>query len=248
MKSFIFSLLLCIPFCSSAHAQHFNTITNSPSRYKVEVVNPTSKASRDANAREASPQGDTSRTASETADVQLVSDAQKQEWIDRYLSVAYPLRNIKVNSPYGYRTDPITGKRKFHNGIDLQARNEEAYAMFDGVVSKVGQDKTSGKYVVIQHGNFRISYCHLSQILIAKDTPVRPGDIIAITGSTGRSTGPHLHLTCKYKGKAIDPSFILGYVRTIRDECTQFLVTITGCQSYPDTDISHDFTNFAHFE
>ena len=217
MKSLTFSLLLGIPFCSSVHAQHFNTITNSPARYKVEVVNPTPKASCDTNAQEASPQGDTSHTASETTDIQSISDAQKQEWIDRYLSVAYPLRNIKVNSPYGYRTDPITGKRKFHNGIDLQARNEEAFAMFDGVVSKVGQDKTSGKYIVIQHGNFRISYCHLSQVLIAKGTPVRPGDIIAITGSTGRSTGPHLHLTCKYKGKAIDPSVLLDYIQSVRE-------------------------------
>ena len=137
------------------------------------------------------------------------------------MSVAYPLRNIKVNSPYGYRTDPITGKRKFHNGIDLQARNEETFAMFDGVVSKVGQDKTSGKYVVIQHGNFRISYCHLSQVLIAKGTLVRPGDIIAITGSTGRSTGPHLHLTCKYKGKALDPILLLNHIETIQRQCLE---------------------------
>ena len=213
MKSLTFSLLLGIPFYLSVHAQHFNTITSSPARYKVEVINPTSKASCDANEQEVSPQGDTSHAASETADAQFVSDAQKQEWIDRYLSVAYPLRNIKVNSPYGYRTDPITGKRKFHNGIDLQARNEEAFAMFDGVISKVGQDKTSGKYVVIQHGNFRISYCHLSQVLTAKGTLVHPGDIIAITGSTGRSTGPHLHLTCKYKGKALDPSLLLDFIK-----------------------------------
>ena len=223
MKPYIFSLLLGIPCCSSVHARHFNTITSSPSRYKVEVVNPTSKASRDANIQEASPQGDTSGNASEKTDAQFVSDAQKQEWIDRYLSVAYPLRNIKVNSPYGYRTDPITGKRKFHNGIDLQARNEEAYAMFDGVVYKVGQDKTSGNYVVIQHGNFRISYCHLSQILTAKGSPVRPGDIIAITGSTGRSTGPHLHLTCKFKGKALDPSVLLDYIQALRSEFINLL-------------------------
>ena len=190
------------------------------------------KASRYANTQEASPQGDTSHTASETTDVQLVSEAQKQEWIDRYLSVAYPLRNIKVNSPYGYRTDPITGKRKFHNGIDLQARNEEAFAMFDGVVSKVGQDKTSGKYVVIQHGNFRISYCHLSQILTAKGTPVRPGDIIAITGSTGRSTGPHLHLTCKYKGKTIDPSLFLEYIQILQQQCLDYLSEATNTPNH----------------
>ena len=75
--------------------------------------------------------------------------------------------------------------------------------------------------------DFRISYCHLSQILTAKGALVRPGDIIAITGSTGRSTGPHLHLTCKYKGKDIDPSLLLEYIQTLQQQCLEYLSETT---------------------
>ncbi len=70
-------------------------------------------------------------------------DAAREKWVRRYLSVCYPLRRMKVNSPYGYRTDPITGKRRFHNGIDLHARGDEALAMMEGTVLKVGHHKLS---------------------------------------------------------------------------------------------------------
>ena len=84
-------------------------------------------------------------------------DVQRQMVVERYLSVSYPLPRIKVTSPYGYRKDPFTGKRKFHGGIDLQARGDKVLAMMAGTVVKVGQDKTSGKYVTLQHGNCMIS-------------------------------------------------------------------------------------------
>ena len=73
----------------------------------------------------------------------MTTDAVREVWVRRYLSVCYPLRKMKVNSPYGYRTDPFTGKRRFHNGIDLHARGDEALAMMEGTVLKVGQDRTS---------------------------------------------------------------------------------------------------------
>ena len=56
-------------------------------------------------------------------------EARKKEWVERYLSVCYPLRHIRVTSPYGYRSDPFTGKRRFHDGLDLHARGEAALAM-----------------------------------------------------------------------------------------------------------------------
>ncbi len=74
----------------------------------------------------------------------MSADTCKHVWIERYLSVSYPLRRMKINSLYGYRKDPFTGKRKFHNGIDLHARGDEVMAMMAGVVVKVGQDKSSG--------------------------------------------------------------------------------------------------------
>lgn len=165
-----------------------------------------------------------------TAPVQETStkpaDESKKLWIDRYLSVSYPLRQIKIASPYGYRKDPFTGKKKFHGGIDLHARGEQVMAMMEGVVVKVGQDKMSGKYVTLQHGNYTVSYCHLSRVLAVKGTVVRPRDAVGITGSTGRSTGEHLHITCKLNGKSVNPSVVLDYIRTTQQECVSALTEL----------------------
>ena len=154
------------------------------------------------------------------------ADVNKRIWIDRYLGVSYPLRRIKVNSSYGYRKDPFTGKRKFHNGIDLHARGDEVLVMMEGVVVKVGQDKTSGKYVILRHGSYTVSYCHLSKILVAKGAAVRPRDVIGVTGSTGRSTGEHLHITCKLDGKNINPLLLLDYIKSIQEECVAALAAL----------------------
>lgn len=147
----------------------------------------------------------------------------QKKWMERYLSVSYPLRRIRVTSPYGYRKDPFTGKRKFHGGLDLHARGDEVMAMMSGRVIKVGQDKTSGKYVTLQHGRYTVSYCHLSKILVVRGTLVHPRDVVGITGSTGRSTGEHLHITCKIDGKSVNPSVMLDYIRSIRQECVTAL-------------------------
>jgi murein DD-endopeptidase MepM/ murein hydrolase activator NlpD len=88
--------------------------------------------------------------------------------------------------------------------------------MMYGEVIKVGRDKRSGLYVTLRHGDFTVSYCHLSQALVTKGTHVRPGTPIGITGNSGsHSTGPHLHLTLKdtKKGRAIDPSILLNLIK-----------------------------------
>lgn len=189
----------------------FNTVSCPGNRYKVTVENPT----RTTNKAEATPESITSENEKSVSDkVSLSStDAKKKEQVARYLSVCYPLSHIKINSPYGYRKDPFTGKRKFHNGIDLHARSAKVFAMMQGRVLKVGQDKVSGKYITLQHGSFTVSYCHLSQISVSQGQAVLPGDVVGITGNTGRSTGEHLHITCKYKGETINPSIIFSCVR-----------------------------------
>ena len=143
---------------------------------------------------------------------------EHSEWVRRYMSVSYPLKRITVTSPYGYRTDPFSKKRSRHNGIDLRAKGEEAYAMLSGVVGRVGQDKRSGKFVTLRHGDCTVSYCHLSQVLVRQGASVMPGEVIAITGSTGRSAGPHLHLTCKYKNHCVNPDILLQFIRETKEE------------------------------
>ncbi len=95
----------------------------------------------------------------------------------------------------------------------MKANYEPAYAMMQGEVIKVGRDKRSGLYVTLRHGDFTISYCHLSQSLVTKGTHVYPGTVIAMTGNSGRSTGPHLHLTLKKDGKNINPAILLNLIK-----------------------------------
>ena len=128
---------------------------------------------------------------------------------------ALPLSHIEVTSPYGDRIDPFSGKKRFHNGVDLRASEEVVYAMLDGTVSKVGRDKKAGIYVTLEHGDFTISYCHLSATAVKKGEIVRAGTILALTGSTGRTTGEHLHITCRYKGKYIDPMIFIQTVNSM---------------------------------
>ena len=202
----------------------FNTISCPGNRYKVVVENP----SQTTNETEATPESITSENEKSVPDKVALSstDTKKKEQVARYLSVCYPLSSVKINSPYGYRKDPFTGKRKFHNGIDLHARSSKVFAMIQGRVLKVGQDKVSGKYVTLQHGSFTVSYCHLSQISVSQGQDVLSGDVVGITGNTGRSTGEHLHITCKYNGNYIDPILIFKHIDTVQKDCISKLAQL----------------------
>lgn len=218
-------LIALLLLLSGNHAKaQFNTVSCPRNRYKVAVENPF----RTTNETEATPESVTSvNEKSEPDKVALSSaDTKNEEQVARYLSVCYPLSSVKINSPYGYRKDPFTGKRKFHNGIDLHARSAKVFAMMQGRVLKVGQDKVSGKYVTLQHGNFTVSYCHLSQISVSQGQAVLPGDIVGITGNTGRSSGEHLHITCKYNGNYIDPILIFKYIEMVQKDCVATLAQL----------------------
>ena len=184
---------------SNAKAQ-FNTISYNACRYKVKKVE--EKFLPPAN----------NQVDSVTANLPLQEtesvDSKQKQWISSYSNITYPLKSIKITSPYGYRRDPFTGKLSWHNGLDLRAKNEPAYAMMNGIVEKVGYDNRSGNYVTLRHGNYHVSYCHLSSIIVRKGEYVYPGIIVGVTGNTGRSTGGHLHLTCKKDGKSINPTIL----------------------------------------
>lgn len=218
----VIALLLLL---SGNHVKaQFNTVSCPGTRYKVTVENST----RTTNKAEATPESITSENEKSVPDkVSLSStDTKKKEQVARYLSVCYPLSHIKINSPYGYRKDPFTGKRKFHNGIDLHARSSKVFAMMQGRVIAVGQDKVSGKYVTLRHGNFTVSYCHLSQISVSQGQDVLSGDVVGITGNTGRSTGEHLHITCKFNGNSIDPMLFLKLIEDTQQSCVAALTVL----------------------
>ena len=188
---------------SSAKAQ-FNTVSDNACRYKVKKV-------EEKFLPPANNQVDSITANLPLQETESVDNKQKQ-WISSYPSITYPLKSIKVTSPYGYRRDPFTGKQSWHNGLDLRAKNEPAYAMMDGIVEKVGYDNRSGNYVTLRHGNYHVSYCHLYSIIVRKGERVFPGIIVGFTGNTGRSTGSHLHLTCKKDGKSFNPTILLNLI------------------------------------
>ena len=190
---------------SSAKAQ-FNTVSDNVCRYKVKKVeeNIPFSANNDVDSLAINP------PLQETDSV----DSKQKQRISGYPSITYPLKSIKVTSPYGYRCDPINGRKSMHHGIDLKAHNEYVYSMMDGKVEKVGYDARSGNYIILRHADFTISYCHLSKVHIAPGTPVFAGTIIGKSGSTGRATGEHLHIVTKHKGIIFDPKILFCYIKS----------------------------------
>jgi len=126
--------------------------------------------------------------------------------------LAMPLNAMRINSGFGKRTHPVTHKKDFHKGIDLRARNEPVYAFFFGTVSEVGYNRILGKFIRIKQNGLECIYGHLSILLVSKGDDVQCGDVVAVTGSTGRVTGEHLHFSIKLKGIYLDPVlFIRAY-------------------------------------
>jgi murein DD-endopeptidase MepM/ murein hydrolase activator NlpD len=123
-----------------------------------------------------------------------------------------PLKNLRLNSAYGYRVHPVTNQYKFHNGVDLHARQDTVFAISGGE-STIGYDDYLGVYIKVNDANFSVTYGHLSMLFAG--VQVKEGDPIAITGATGRVTGEHLHLSISYNGRPIDPIKFL-YQTTIK--------------------------------
>ena len=118
-----------------------------------------------------------------------------------------PCSWIKLTSPYGYRTHPTTGQWKFHNGVDL-ANNQGTpiYAARSGKVTVATYGGTYGYYVTINHGDgYSSLYAHMTHYVVSKGDTVSKGQVIGYMGSTGRSTGPHLHFSIFYNGSSVNP-------------------------------------------
>lgn len=125
-----------------------------------------------------------------------------------------PLKGkLHITSKFGQRRNPFGKKSsEFHSGIDLSAKaGTPIYAMLPGEVAHIGYDSRSGNYIKLRHGNFTVNYCHIiRKPNIPIGTKVFPGQPVAHVGSTGRSTGPHLHITLKKNGRVIDPTILLN--------------------------------------
>ena len=119
-----------------------------------------------------------------------------------------PLHDATLTSNYGMRTHPVLGGRRNHKGIDLAApTGTPVYAPADGVVARAEPFSTYGNYIQIEHGGqLQTRFGHLSGFAVAAGEQVHKGQLIGYVGSTGRSTGPHLHYEVRVAGEAVDPT------------------------------------------
>ncbi|HWH83016.1 MAG TPA: M23 family metallopeptidase, partial [Burkholderiaceae bacterium] len=125
-----------------------------------------------------------------------------------------PLVRAAVVSLFGNRDDPLTGRRAFHSGLDFAAvTGTMIHAAAGGLVKSAAFHHDYGWTVEIDHGNGLVTrYAHASRLLVRAGDVVAPGAVIAAVGSTGRSTGPHLHFEVLRNGAATDPRRYLAGV------------------------------------
>ena len=124
----------------------------------------------------------------------------------RLLPLGKPI-NGSISSRYGKRKDPLNKKSAFHTGVDLRGkRGEKIKATADGIVIKALRNGGHGNYVLVDHGNgYTTSYSHMQKYLVHRGDRVKRGQVIGLVGSTGRSTGPHLHYEVALDGKTVNP-------------------------------------------
>ena len=118
-----------------------------------------------------------------------------------------PLAGARMTSSYGMRNHPVLRKRARHKGVDLAApTGTPVYATADGIVGRADWFSSYGLYISIDHGaDLETRYAHMSKLAVAAGDPVKKGDVIGYVGSTGRSTGPHLHYEVRVDGVAVNP-------------------------------------------
>jgi murein DD-endopeptidase MepM/ murein hydrolase activator NlpD len=125
-----------------------------------------------------------------------------------------PVEVMRFSSAYGYRTDPFQGRRKNHKGVDISGPiGTPIYATADGIIGRAQWVSGYGKYVEIEHGNaIQTRYGHLSAMNVVSGQRVKQGEVIGFMGSTGRSTGSHLHYEVRIAGEPVNPNSFLAPV------------------------------------
>lgn len=132
--------------------------------------------------------------------IQKKAEAPNEEW-------ELPVEGGTLTDVFGSRKNPVTGKEENHKGIDIGVPlNTEASAMKSGVVLDKGYSDSYGYWIKYRtYDNYEILYGHLSSVKAEKNQKIKQGDVIAYTGNTGNSTGPHIHCEIKEGGKYLDP-------------------------------------------
>lgn len=135
------------------------------------------------------------------------ASAQKDKLAHVPSVIPINIKDFTMSSGYGVRRDPIYGSSKFHAGLDFAAKTgTPVFATADGIVTEAGRQSGYGNCIDISHGyNYLTRYAHLSEVLVKPGQEVKRGEMIGKVGSTGKSTGPHLHYEVRFKGEPQNP-------------------------------------------
>ena len=138
---------------------------------------------------------------------ELEATLLQQSMLKGVLPNRSPIRAAFNSSSYGWRIDPFNGNKAFHEGLDFSANaGAPIFAAAGGIVSAAETMPDYGKIVIVSHGSgLETRYAHTSKILVKVGDRVEKGQVVALVGNTGRSTGPHLHYEIRFKGNALDP-------------------------------------------
>ncbi|GAB2693999.1 peptidoglycan DD-metalloendopeptidase family protein [Paenibacillus thermoaerophilus] len=139
---------------------------------------------------------------------ELAEELRRKEKLQRATPSIWPTRSRLVTSGFGYRRDPFTGKTTMHEGLDIDGKTgDDVYAAAEGTVLQTGFDSSRGHFIVIRHtAALQTIYMHLSKVLTKPGRTVKKGELIGRVGSTGRSTGSHLHYQVEVGGKPVNPA------------------------------------------
>ncbi len=131
-------------------------------------------------------------------------------------SISAPTKGT-VTSPFGWRVHPITGNLGFHTGIDIaNIKGTPITAAFSGTIYECGKNEAYGNYIIMRHSDGLYTfYGHCESLKATEGMNIRSGEIIAYMGSTGYSTGPHLHFEIRIDGKRVDPAYVLKGIEDI---------------------------------
>ena len=189
--------------------------------------------------------GDEHQSFSERVDVaQLTS--KERSLIFEIIPNGSPIKYKGITSKFGYRKHPITGKREKHNGSDMRAKIfTEVYATANGVVEYAGYHRRSGygRLIIIDNSyGFKTYFAHLGKINVKHGQVIQKGDLIGLTGNTGRSNGPHLHYEIRFMQQALNPYWFIKWTMSNYEEIFKhekhvpwgpLLGVITSCMEEP---------------
>jgi murein DD-endopeptidase MepM/ murein hydrolase activator NlpD len=149
-----------------------------------------------------------------------ISSASAALMLGTAYGLSWPVApGTRVTSPFGWRNHPTLGRGQFHTGVDLSVpEGTPVKAVADGVVRRASEDAVNGRVVIIDHGRgVSTAYCHNSVLLVITGQAIKAGDVIANSGTTGRSTGPHVHYQLELGHKPMDPFAFRGSTPVLID-------------------------------